>query len=492
MSADTTEVSARPVSDLAPKRDPQPSTIQITPIASANLQSGRSVVPSVDELTEILAHARRDAGGGPQAPVDAPCPAGFQLTVYNGDVSKHYTLASENVRITKGSVKYVEHHCMYGPQMRYRFQLCNNYLQKKCPKLSECSYIHATALTTSTDTHLNPFAPRRNITDRPTSSTQDNPAIAEAYETMAPGFFVPLFPPAPPKHGALGAAGDISGDPTAGTGDPLLGNRVSATAAIVVVPTERIIRTKGSDLLHHLLTELAPALGDSLRSPNSALAMSQNPPPALTNRARHCAHFQFKRVCNLGQNCQYIHSKVPLLSSQRAAEQQQQHHHQHHHQHQHQHQQFQQQLQPQPIVSVHSSLSPPPSAGPALLQPMMYVPSTAPRLAQSMPPPPYFGGATSGMHVMYSPQHTFLAPQTAAAFWPGVTHAPPAAYPAALPPPPPGYPLPPYGANSPTPGASAVSGAAFMPQSLLSHVTTQPIFPSSRHPQSFVAYLPPG
>jgi hypothetical protein len=57
-----------------------------------------------------------------------------------------------------------------------------------------------------------------------------------------------------------------------------------------MIPSEYIIRTEGSD---RLFTDIVEGRRRSM------------------NRPQHCAHFQFKKVCNLGANCSFIHSLVP-------------------------------------------------------------------------------------------------------------------------------------------------------------------------------------
>ena len=269
---------------------------------AGNKNAFAQVTPA--ELQEILA-------SDPQG-TSCACPPGFTFTVYDHRVSQHYFVASENVKVTRGAIKYVDHHQRYGAQTRFRFQLCYNYLHGKCTKAGECSYIHATHLPAPTVVHLNPFAPRNAAREQNTGgsgaagSAQDDPATAEHYPVLDPGLFLPVFPPVPPKS---------AGDPSA--------CRVSANAAVVVVPSDRIIRTRGAEFLLRAVEALPLPLRSALESQESAAAVVAGQPgqPSLpltfVNRARHCAHFQFKRVCNMGEKCHYIHSKAPLLSRER-------------------------------------------------------------------------------------------------------------------------------------------------------------------------------
>uniref|UniRef100_A0A7S1MC12 C3H1-type domain-containing protein n=1 Tax=Neobodo designis TaxID=312471 RepID=A0A7S1MC12_NEODS len=231
---------------------------------------------------------------------DAMCPAGATIGVYNSDMTQHYAIPSEHVQITRGAIKYVDHHARYGAQTRFRFQLCHNFLLRKCPKLSECSYIHATQLPAPTQVHLNPFAPRRSSSNRQVpSATHDDPSVADTYPTFESGYFVPLFPPSRPR------------DPSGAQLDP-----VSSNAAVVVVPSEKLIVTEGAKELLLMLPALPPRQLSALRTaPEAVAAVMHELPHPVVHKARHCAHYQFKRLCNLGGDCHFIHSKVPFADN---------------------------------------------------------------------------------------------------------------------------------------------------------------------------------
>lgn len=233
------------------------------------------------QLEKLLARAKEAEGAARH--VDVTCPAGFSLTVYNGDISQHFSIPSEHVQVTRGSIKYVDHHARYGAQTRFRFQLCHNYLLRKCPKLSECSYIHATQLPAPTQVHLNPFAPRRLAADRHgrsddvAPSVQDDPSVVESYETLPPGFTLTVH--APNSNHVTGAK----------RGPPLPQN----------IPSDRVIVTVGAKTALDFLR-------NGRRSGDGG---------AVGARPRHCAHFQYRRLCNLGNQCHFIHSKVPFAEA---------------------------------------------------------------------------------------------------------------------------------------------------------------------------------
>jgi len=59
------------------------------------------------------------------------------------------------------------------------------------------------------------------------------------------------------------------------------------------IPTEFILRTKGATELYHSVT-------------NNCLSAFHRP--------QHCAHFQYKKMCNRGTECSFIHSMLPPCS----------------------------------------------------------------------------------------------------------------------------------------------------------------------------------
>lgn len=84
------------------------------------------------------------------------------------------------------------------------------------------------------------------------------------------------------------------------------------------IPSEKILRTAGASNVYHVLRnahqQREAKLQEALRvtgRPGNVAPVKQ--PHGL--KPRHCAHFQFKRLCNLGNECNFIHSLVPFAQS---------------------------------------------------------------------------------------------------------------------------------------------------------------------------------
>jgi hypothetical protein len=263
----------------------QASAVASPPLAKRNQSNRTQHVPvSTRQLEQQLRTARRQVGSSEAEGIELALPAGFDLTVYSGDMSRHFNIPSEQVQVTRGSIKYVDHYHRYGQQTRFRFQLCQNYLFGKCTRLSECAYIHATELPAPTDVHLNPFAPRHLAADRHGHSEDvvptllDDPTVVDNYDTLEPGFVLTIYGPNATTNTTGSHRGEQSGPQR--------------------IPSEMILTTCGSE------TALAHMLSGA----------DQGVKGAVGSRPRHCAHYQFKRLCNLGRNCHFIHSKVPFLT----------------------------------------------------------------------------------------------------------------------------------------------------------------------------------
>jgi hypothetical protein len=64
------------------------------------------------------------------------------------------------------------------------------------------------------------------------------------------------------------------------------------------IPSERILVTVGAQNVYNVLNNLRA--GDHQNN-------------AANLKPRHCAHFQFKRMCNLGSECNFVHSLTPYI-----------------------------------------------------------------------------------------------------------------------------------------------------------------------------------
>lgn len=81
------------------------------------------------------------------------------------------------------------------------------------------------------------------------------------------------------------------------------------------IPSERIIRTAGASNVYQVLLcaqkqrdeKLAEVFRTTGKMPSTVPQVKQ--PHSL--KPKHCAHFQFKKVCNLGSDCNFIHSMLP-------------------------------------------------------------------------------------------------------------------------------------------------------------------------------------
>ena len=225
---------------------------------------------------------------------------GYVFSVYNADSTLHYQVNSEDIRITKGSIKYVEHHSRYGQQTRYRFQLCGNYLQGKCLKMSDCPYIHADRgkLNEPTAVHLNYWIDDDvNViaqSDR-NGDRKLNPDGSPQTRKGGSGFQNVL-------------AENKDSVPCLPEGHVLYLYRPNALTSnpaekLQAVPSHLILETVGSQTA--ISIQVHNKLPEGTSHPNENGEESEAIP-----RAKHCAHFQFKRLCNMGPACHFIHAKV--------------------------------------------------------------------------------------------------------------------------------------------------------------------------------------
>jgi len=161
-------------------------------------------------------------------------PAGFKVNVYDGRLTSYFEVPSEWIVPTHGGMRYVEHFNETGPYSRFRFQLCHNFLNGRCNKGFNCTYIHAKQLPTAHEIHVQGV---------------------ETYERLPTGLSLFVHMPG-------------------STGRPQM------------IPSQYIIRTNGSERLY----------ADVIDNKHGTFV-----------RPQHCAHFLFKKLCNRGAECAFIH-----------------------------------------------------------------------------------------------------------------------------------------------------------------------------------------
>jgi hypothetical protein len=211
-------------------------------------QAGESPAPTFEAPQEkrLGKHDHREKK--PWTPIDttwlprchemATFPAGFKVNVYDGRLTNYFEVPSEWIAPTHGGMRYVEHFNETGPYSRFRFQLCHNFLNGRCNKGFNCTYVHANQLPTAHEIHVQGM---------------------DAYERLPAGL-------------------------------SLFVNMPGSTGRPQMVPSQYIIRTVGSERLYT----------DVLDNKHGTFV-----------RPQHCAHFLFKKLCNLGPKCAFIHVIAP-------------------------------------------------------------------------------------------------------------------------------------------------------------------------------------
>ena len=194
------------------------------------------------------------------------CPAGWTFSVYDSDISQHYAIESKDVSITQGAIKYVDFFQKYGTQTRFRFQLCKRFLSGWCAGGAACQYIHSQVLSHSTQVHVNENCATSASNTFLTPEMVQGGNNSLGYQTIPSGVVFPVYPPN------------------------------SANVSPQSIPSEKILVTTGAQNVFNVLQS---------RGGDAAACTSMKP--------RHCAHFQFKRMCNLGTECNFIHSLVPYI-----------------------------------------------------------------------------------------------------------------------------------------------------------------------------------
>lgn len=264
--------------------------------AATGTSSGLSF--SSATLSAVLDTALRDAPSNSAL----RCPSGSHFSVYDADIRQHYIIESSDVAITRGALKYVALNERYGNQTRFRFQLCKRFLQQRCTSGVECSYIHSCVVPKATLVHVNENSITTTGVQQIDQKELSGGKNTMRYATMPTGVVFAIYPPnqtmSPPQ----------------------------------LIPSEMILETIGARNTYRALcsgavpstttaaTVAAAAVGGGggggLRLDGGHLA---NPNPAAAADAtaaikpRHCAHYQFKRMCNLGTSCNFIHSLIPFV-----------------------------------------------------------------------------------------------------------------------------------------------------------------------------------
>ncbi|KAK7198688.1 hypothetical protein NESM_000832500 [Novymonas esmeraldas] len=240
--------------------------------------SGAAALPSFTAatLTDMLtAHlARLSESGGADGAAAAQevvwCPAGSHFSVYDSGMRQHFLLRSEEVAITCGAIRYVSLYERHGNQTRFRFQLCNRHLHHRCSSGAACPYIHSVELSATTRVHMN-----ENCITNVGVRTMNHVELAGGrntlgYATVAPGLLFAVYPP----------------------------NRLDSPPQLI--PSECVLRTQGA--MQTCAALVREAAGGGGVAGGGGIV-----------RPRHCAHFQFKRMCNLGAACHFIHALTPFV-----------------------------------------------------------------------------------------------------------------------------------------------------------------------------------
>jgi hypothetical protein len=197
---------------------------------------------------------------------------------------------------------------------------------------------------------------------QPAAATGPHSAIEGPFDFFPPGLTITVFPPN------------------------------SSQGQVQHIPSERIIRTSGASNVYQVLLcaqkqrdeKLAEVLRTTGKTPTVIPSIKQ--PHSL--KPKHCAHFQFKKVCNLGGDCNFIHSMMPQSAAPAAP---QSGHHQRH-----------------GTVEVPPGPPPPPPPLSVSMQPIVAQPpqpSSMQPLPSLPPPPPQYTH-----HTMVPQQFTVAQP----------------------------------------------------------------------------------
>ncbi|EKF28776.1 hypothetical protein MOQ_007464, partial [Trypanosoma cruzi marinkellei] len=214
------------------------------------------------------------------------CPPSCTFSVYDAEIQNHYNIESTEIVATHGSVEYLKMNEARGAQSRFRFQLCKRYLNKRCTRGANCQYIHTHSVPSPTSVHVN----ENVISAAVVEGLEMPPEVLRGgnnkhgYPTMPSGIIFRVFPP------------------NQGKSVPQL------------IPSEMILRTAGASNVYSVFAYPGTGKGRDILLTTETADTSGSESGNLTNvRARHCAHFQFNKMCNLGELCNFIHSLVPYV-----------------------------------------------------------------------------------------------------------------------------------------------------------------------------------
>lgn len=263
------------------------------PSLSASLSlSGGQGLPSFDHSNDqslLVASVSSGRGAGEEQHFteDIACPAGWTLSVYDADISQHYTIESHHVMVTLGALKYSDFYQKYGSQTRFRFQLCKRYVNGRCSNGIDCQYIHSKVIPKSTHVHINENC-ASSASAALTAEVIEGGNNSLLYDTLPAGVSLCVYPPN------------------------------NANAHPQMIPSQKILRTLGASNVYQVVLNAHHQRQAKIEEALRTTGKSPNLPPVKQPhglKPRHCAHFQFKRMCNLGAECNFIHSLVPFIQS---------------------------------------------------------------------------------------------------------------------------------------------------------------------------------
>ncbi|RNE98289.1 hypothetical protein TraAM80_08846 [Trypanosoma rangeli] len=209
------------------------------------------------------------------------CFPGCTFSVYDSGIHNHYLIESTEIVVTHGSLEYLKMNESHGTQSRFRFQLCKRYLNRRCTRGTNCPYIHTHSIPSPNFVHVNENA----ISAAAVEGFEVFPEELRGgkngnrYPTMPHGTVFQVYPPNQGKN------------------------------VPQFIPSEMILRTVGASNVYSVLLHSGANKAKDAAAADTAGCENVG----VNVKARHCAHFQFNKMCNLGEACNFIHSLVPYL-----------------------------------------------------------------------------------------------------------------------------------------------------------------------------------